>query len=298
MQTTLLLLAAACALSAESDAKKNSSLSVNPTLTHCLVSVKDEAQVPAQEAGLLISLKGEEGMQVKRGDVLAQIDASERRTQRELALIQEKAAKEQAENDINVRYAEAASKVAEAEYQQAIEANQKVRSTFPEAEVRRLKLAWHRAFLQIEQSQFEQRIASFTSQTRAAEVEAAETNIRRRQVMTPIDGEIVSRNKHVGEWVNPGDTVLRVVHFEKLRVEGFLKSSEYDPRDVAQRPVTVEVELARGRRVRLPGKITYVSPLVQAGAEYRVWADVANRKEDDQWLMRPGLTAAMTIEVK
>ena len=43
--------------------------------------------------------------------------------------------------------------------------------------------------------------------------------------------------------------------------------------------------------------ITFVNPLVQAGGEYRVWAEVVNRQENGEWLLRPGLEAEMTIDV-
>jgi hypothetical protein len=34
---------------------------------------------------------------------------------------------------------------------------------------------------------------------------------------------------------------------------------------------------------------------LKAGGEYRVWAEVANRRERGHWLLRPGLEARMTI---
>ncbi len=269
----------------------------NPTISNCLISVRDEVQVPAQEPGVLVSLPVEPGMQVEKGELLGKIDDTERQMQRRLALIEQQAAKEKAANDINVRYATAAARVAESEYQQAVDANKRVRGAFPEAEVRRLQLAWHRAFLQIEQSQVEQRMAQFEADTRAAEVEATAVNIARRQIISPVAGEVTELMKHEGEWVNPGDPVLRVVRFDTLRIEAFLNATQYDPHDVARRPVTVEVELARGRRVEFTGYISYVESAVQAGGEYRVWAEVTNRREGEQWLLRPGLTASMTIQV-
>jgi hypothetical protein len=92
--------------------------------------------------------------------------------------------------------------------------------------------------------------------------------------------------------------VLRVVRFDTLRVEGFLSSLKYDPAEVVNRSVEVSVELARGRRVKFPGKIVYVSPLVQAGGDYRVWAEVSNQQESGQWLLRPGLNATMVIKLR
>jgi multidrug resistance efflux pump len=270
----------------------------NPVLPRCVVSAKDEVQVPAQEAGMLTALPVREGVQVRAGDLLGRIDDSERQMEKRQALIEQQGAKEQADNDVNVRYADAAARVAETEYQQAVDANRRVRGTFPEAEVRRLKLAWHRAVLQIEQAQLEQRMAAFTSDSAAADVEAADTNIRRRQIVAPIDGEVVAMLRHAGEWVNPGEPVLRIVRFDTLRIEAFLNAAQFDPGDVAGKPVSVEVALARSRTVKLSGTIVYVSSLVQAGGQYRVWAEVANRRDVGGWLLRPGLDATMEIHVK
>ncbi len=55
---------------------------------------------------------------------------------------------------------------------------------------------------------------------------------------------------------------------------------------------------ARGQTVRLPGKVVFVSPLVQAGDRYRVRAEVENRQQNEHWLLRPGMSASMTIHVQ
>jgi fido (protein-threonine AMPylation protein) len=56
--------------------------------------------------------------------------------------------------------------------------------------------------------------------------------------------------------------------------------------------------LAQGQIAEFEGEIVYVHPFIESGNVYRVWAEVANRLEDDQWLLRPGQTATMTIDLK
>jgi multidrug resistance efflux pump len=270
----------------------------DPILENCLIVVEDEVKLPAQEPGVLIELNVEEGQRVHEGDLLGRIDESDAQIMKRQALAEQSAALEQAGNDINVRYATAAAKVAEAEYDQALQANAQVASAIAPAEVRRLKLAWHKAALQIEQSQLEQRMAAFTVKSKAAEVAAAENKIRRAQLIAPFDGEITELHLKKGEWVNPGDPVMRIVRFDTLRVEGFVNAKQYDPGEIIGQPVTVEVELARGRRVRQTGKIVLVNSEVQGGGDYRVEAEIANHQENGQWVFRPGLTAAMRIHLK
>jgi hypothetical protein len=43
------------------------------------------------------------------------------------------------------------------------------------------------------------------------------------------------------------------------------------------------------------GKIKFVSNKVEAGGEYKVWAEVTNKKYKGQWVLRPGVTLNMTV---
>lgn len=264
---------------------------------HCLVSLIEEAQVPAQEPGVLMKIPVREGSQVRQGDLLAQIDDTRAHMQQRVAELEFKVANEQATNDINVRYAAAAAKVAEAEYEEGLEANSKVTGTVPQAEIRRLLLTWRRSELQIEQAQLELRVAALQSEVRQAEVEAAALNIERRRITAPLDGVVVKLQRHVGEWVEPGDPVFHVIRMDRLRIEGFLNASQYAPGEIDGQPVTVRVELAQGRTEQFKGKVVFVSPQDQAGGEFRIWAEVLNRMENDHWLLRPGALADMTIHL-
>jgi len=302
MLVTLFVLTTALAVSVpvgEATAQEfTPSASENPVLPHCLVTIKEEVSVPAQEPGVLVTLNVQEGDQVQPNQELGRIDDGERRIQRKLAEIKRNSAKEAAENDVNIRYSRAAYLVAQQEFLMAEEANSKVRGTFPESEVARLRLAAERARLQIEQAEHDANLTGFEVQAAEAEVIATDENIRRRMIVVPIAGEVVERYKHVGEWVQPGDIVLRVVRFDVLRVEGFLNASKYDPGEVGNRPVVIEFSLAHGRKMQMEGKIVYVNSLVEAGGEYQVRAEIANHKENGQWLLRPGLTASMVIQLQ
>jgi len=93
--------------------------------------------------------------------------------------------------------------------------------------------------------------------------------------------------------------VLRVVNMDNLRVEGFLNADVFAPEQVQDAKVTITVELAAGRKATFPGTIDYVSPLVEATGDYRVWAEVKNRPGGGKypWLLRPGSEAEMWIEL-
>lgn len=267
------------------------------TRQRCLVSVINEAQVPAKEAGVLSDIPVSEGREVAVGDLLARIDDTQAKMAFRAAQFNFQVAQEKASDDVNVRYSTAAAAVAEAEYLQAVEANKRVPGTVPQAELRRLLLTWRRTQLEIERSQMELRVAGLESKVKEAEVEAALENVRRREIASPLEGVVVEVYRHLGEWVEPGDPVMHVVQMNRLRVETFLDARQVAPSEVLGRAVVVEVELARGRRQKFQGRLVFADPRVQAGAEYRVWVEVDNRQENGFWLLRPGLEAEMTIRL-
>jgi multidrug resistance efflux pump len=128
-----------------------------------------------------------------------------------------------------------------------------------------------------------------------ANVAAAGEDVERRLLRAPFEGDVTEIHLHVGEWAEEGKPIMRIVRMNRLRVEGFVKVRDILPADIVGRQVRVEAELAQGSTQTFSGEITFVSPVVQAGGEYRVWAEVANRQERGHWLLRPGLEARMSI---
>ena len=133
--------------------------------------------------------------------------------------------------------------------------------------------------------------------SKGVELEAAENAIERRLIKSPLAGVVVQIFPHEGEWMQPGDPLAHVVRTDKLRVEGFVNARQWNAEDVRDRPVTVEVQLAGGQRESFDGRIVFTSPLVQAGNNFRVVAEVDNRQnsQSKQWVLRAGQSARMTI---
>lgn len=285
----------ACGLASRGRAQEPSR--ADPVLQRCLVSLIEEAKVPAREAGVLVELGVREGDVVEKGALIAKIDDSQPQMERRKAKAEHDQAVAKAESDVDVRYAVAAELVAEAEYKKALESHAKVPGSVTEVERDRLKLNEKKGELQIEQAELERRLNGLAAQSKEVEVLAAESAIDRRLIKSPLDGVVVQVFPHQGEWMQPGDPLARVVRTDRLRVEGYVDSSRHDPAEVSGRPVTVEVALAGGRRETFKGRIVFTSPLVESGGDYRVFAEVDNRQDPGSrlWLLRPGQTATMTI---
>lgn len=270
-----------CAVSAQPAEALPASVPIND----CLIALDEEAEVAAQEPGVLMELPVKEGQAVKVSELLAKIDDT--LSQMELRVANNKlgVAKEQAASDVNVRYSKASADVAYAEYQQAVDANNKVPGSKPLAEVRELLLKHKYAVLSTEKSEMELRIAALQCKVSEAELDAAREKVERRHIKSPLDGQVRKIYRHVGEWVAAGDPVVHVVRVNRLRSEGFLNASQFAPGEISGRPVTIKVTFARGRTETFKGTIVFVDPLVQAGSQYLVRAAVENREENGQWLL-------------
>ncbi|MBS0207692.1 MAG: HlyD family efflux transporter periplasmic adaptor subunit [Planctomycetes bacterium] len=263
----------------------------------CLVSAIDEVEVPAQEPGLLSELTARPGQQVKRSDILGRINDTSASLRKQAAEAERDIAVEKASNDVNARYARAVRKVAETEYRLNADANAKVPGTKSLVEMQKLQLSIDQATLQIEQAEHDQKLAGLEAAANQIKVRLADDEIQRRQIRAPLAGEVVEVLYRAGEWVQMGDTVVRIVRLDRLRVEAFIKADRYSRSDVQGRPVQIRVAIGPNQQVTFAGQVTFVDPRIQAGGVYQVWAEVDNRQTDGQWELRPGLDAEMTIEL-
>lgn len=271
----------------------------DPVLDRCLIKIKgeNEIRIPAQEAGVLIGMPVKEGSRVAKGDLLARIDDREAKAALQVTEYSLQSAQQRAQEDIEIRYAQAAEDVAKVDVLQDLKANRDHPGAIPDIEIRRKKLDLKRSSLQIEKAQKDQILAGLESKTKEAERDAAKMALEWRTITAPFAGEVVTTYRHQSEWVNPGDPILKLVRFDTLHVEGIAYAHLYDRGELQGKPVTVKVARARGREITLQGNIVYVDPIVQSDGSYRVRAEVKNEREGNNWLIQPGLEARMTIHL-
>ena len=278
---------------------------------NCNVSSFQSTDVAAEEAGVLKKFHVREGTVVLVADKLVQIGNEDAQARFESAKLDHEAAELEALSNVNVRAAKEAEKVAAAELAESNAVNEASKGAIPPTQIRREELTQKRAKLQIEVAELEHRVAGLTSKVRESQVKVAELSVKRRLITSLIDGVVERRYKDVGEWVQPGEPIIQVIHMERLRVEGFLRADQVAPTDVIGKSVSVEVVFTKtGSRTEsdsatnselfgpFKGKLEFVSNQVQVGGEYRVWTEVANRKTPEgRWVLRPGMVATMKIDL-
>jgi macrolide-specific efflux system membrane fusion protein len=264
-------------------------------LEHCLVSLIDDVEIPAERAGVLTSLSVKEGDQLAKDAIVGTVDPEQARFQHEAALADAAGAKTKADSELEIEYAVATHRTADAEHKIALSANQKQPGAVSVVELEKLRLAAEQAKIKIDVMRLESVVRRSESRGFDAKADLAEVDVTSREIRSPLAGEVVEVPIRAGEWVEPGKPVVRIVRLDRLRVEGFCRFSELAPGAVFHRPVRVSVDFAGGRSEVFEGRVTFVSPLVQPGGEYRIWAEVENRREGEHWLLRPGLDAQMEL---
>jgi RND family efflux transporter MFP subunit len=259
-----------------------------------LLRLIEQVDVPARESGVLAGIQVVEGQMVDEGATVAQIDDAEARIGEEHAKTELEIARSNATNTVNVRSAKKSVEVAQAELRRSTESNERYPKSISESEMDRLRLIVEKGRLEVEQSEHEFRIAGFNQRVKENDYRAAQQKVKQHKITAPLAGVVVQVQRHRGEWVKPGDVVVRILRLDRLRAEGFVKMEPWSD-DLQGRPVRVLVDQTKAAGAEFPGKIVFVDPEIDpVNAQVRVWAEVENR----DLRLRPGMKARMVLQRK
>lgn len=262
-----------------------------PQKLSVLVTLIEQVDVPAQEAGALTRLMVKEGGLVRTGELLAQVDDEEARLAVAKAKMEFEIARAEAANDLKVRIAQKASEVAQTELKRARESVKAYPKSVSATELDRLSLTADKTLFEVDQAKHERGIARLTQGLKENEVQQAQRKLIRRQVLAPLDGMVVQTHRHVGEWVEPGEKVIRLVRLDRLRVEGFLNAGAVGGRLAGSR-VRLIVDLPGKPNSTFDGAITFISPEINpVNGQIRVWAEVENKGLQ----LRPGQRGTLLL---
>jgi multidrug efflux pump subunit AcrA (membrane-fusion protein) len=263
---------------------------------NCQVALIEEARISANEAGELVELEAKLGLEVEPDTVLGRIDDRQPRAELRVAEMEAQVARTQAESDVEIKVADKLTQVTKAEYDQVIDAINKVAGAKSQSEVRIKRYKWEEARLQTEKATVDQHIMAMTADAKAAKLDAAKIAVERRQIKSRIKGQVVELLLHAGEWANPGDPVLRIIRLDTLWVEGFVSIKECNPSSLLGRKAEFKSPL---NDTTFVGKIEFVKPEIEPGGELvLIKAKVINtRLANNQWVLLPGLKGQMSIDL-
>ncbi|MGE5194480.1 MAG: efflux RND transporter periplasmic adaptor subunit [Deltaproteobacteria bacterium] len=273
--------AAASAWSGSETAPRGKGSPRSVRVEQCTVKLLDEVVLACERPGVLGNIAVREGDTVREGQLLASLKDDVARAA--LAV-----AEAEAESDVDIRFAQAASGVAQLEHERMVEANRRVPQTIPEIEVRKAGLAAEKTVLEIEK-------ATQNRKVHLLKRDEAAVQLTTYRIEAPFEGFVTRVHFSKGASVKQGDPVIELVSTKKVRVEGEVALSDL----TFVRPGSrVSVQLdgpdvpAEAGNKSYPGKIVFVDvKSTKVEHKIRVWAEVDNLENS----LRGGLLATMTI---
>ncbi len=263
-------------------------------ISSAVIKVSEEVAVPARDPGVLSKVEVKEGQLVEEGATVVCLLDTDIRLAVERARLEADIAKRKAKNEVDIHYARKSTDVARAELARSVDTNEKYPRTVSNSELDRQRLLVEQGELQIKKAEHERDLAGLEREIRDNEHQTALDQLDRRIVTSPLRGMVVEILRRRGEWVQPGDSVVRIVRLDRLKAEGFLPV-KHAGLDLVGSKVKLQVATTGDQTLESTGQIVFISPEIDPlNAQVRFWAEVENK----DLKLRPGMQATLTIEPK
>lgn len=217
----------------------------------------DEVTVSAEQGGQLLEFTALEGLRLAAGGVVAQVDTTSLSLQRREILSQQGAAQTRiSEADAQVGVLQAQLATADEEYQRmrrlyAAEAATSQQLSKAEGEVRVLRA-------RIQAARAMSRGTRQETGSAGARVAQLSERIQQASVVNPVSGTVLTTFAERGEVVQPGQPLYSIADLESLVLRAYVSGSQL-ARVRSGATVQVQVDTADGKRMSLPGQVTWVA---------------------------------------
>lgn len=262
----------------------------------CVVDTLYKILIPARQSGVLTRLLIRKGSVVEAGQVVGQIDDTD--ALQRLAMVESdlELAKREMESSTRVAFAKQS-----AEFEKSIyETNQKLAANrvVNEVDVRRSYLSWQRSNSELELTKFEHENRTLEVANFKAQVAIAQKDVDDRKIVSTRDGIVSQTLKSEGEWANQGEPIAVLDHMATLQVKASVSYGEFRPHEISGAMATLIIGASSGEFETFEcGPIVQIGPEIILDDKYEVWIDVKNRKEKGHWVLRPRMSAQLTIKL-
>jgi len=262
----------------------------NVVVDSVVLSPLNEAEVPAQQTGLLYEILVTEGDIVEAGEDLAVLDLRQAELEVEQVRLEHAQAETKATNRVRVEYAEKSLEVAEAELRRSDDSVSKFAKSISESQLDVERLTVEQYRLEKKQAEHELELDEIEVRVKLNQLAAAQLRLDKHRIVAPFTGAVVLVRGRVGEWVEVGAPVVQLVGVDRLRAEGFLSADQV----AAAKPgskVIFRVD-ANHQSNGIEGVLRFVSPVMDpVTRQVRVWAEVSNT----EGRLRPGQQGSLEI---
>lgn len=258
---------------------------------NALLKTIESTVVSAEVTGKIEALTVVEGDEVRLNQPLGKIHDTAVMLRLERTKIAMAIARKKRQSDIDLRLAKGRAAVAQNELERAESANARLANTYGPKEVDRLRLVASSAQIEIERASYDRELFELEVLNAENEYRQAEELLAQHQIRSPAIGIVASLNRRVGEWVEPGTELLRIVRIDRLRVEGFISGAAASKNLVGSlAKVTVMVD---GDAKLVEGRVVFVSTEANSiNGQIRVYLEIDNSQGE----FLPGMRVEASIE--
>ncbi|MDR1959970.1 MAG: HlyD family efflux transporter periplasmic adaptor subunit [Planctomycetaceae bacterium] len=235
------------------------------------------------------------GTLVFKDQIICQLDDRPQQAQKAYTESKLAIAKREAEKTIEVEYADAGSKVQNALYNISLRANERIANAVANAELIYQYLQCVQALLQVQKAQYDLDTKKIELDMHQQELNVAETEVKLRQIRSPINGMVVKIATEAGSVVREGEPIMKIVQLDKLKVVGKVECLKVDQRMIDKKHVTIKATYPGGHVEEFEGFVRFASPMIESGRTFEIEVEVTNRRDGDFWLLGPGKFVDLTI---
>jgi multidrug efflux pump subunit AcrA (membrane-fusion protein) len=244
---------------------------------NCIVRYAEEIQLPALASGRIEQVFVKDNQSVDFETPIMRLDDRSMLIRRQAQQLRLDAARRQAVDDVDLRYAETAL----AEAQEELDASRSVQKDFSGAvsssQLRRLRLAVQRGGVEVERAKKLRLDAATAVDLQEAELAVLEDQLQHLQIKSSLAGVVVKLSKHAGEWVQTGETVATIARLDRVHVNAIIDAANLPADQILGLRVSVYWrERSDSDEQALSGHIISVDPQVLPGGKFRVHAEIIN----------------------
>jgi multidrug efflux pump subunit AcrA (membrane-fusion protein) len=261
-------------------------------ITEAQASLIQNTFVASPLAAQVDEILVKEGDEVAAGSPMVRLQADVIRTELEAARAAVAAARVAAENDVDARYAVRSLEVRERELAMSQDANKNFTGAIPSTEIDKLQLVVDQSRLAIEQAEHDQQIAAATLEEKEAAARLVEARLEQHTIHAPVNGIIVEIEGDVGEWMETGKPVVRIISTDPIRIECFVDGRQHG-KELVGSEVEFRVTGSHPQDEAAKGRVTFVSPeLNPVTGQVKLWAEIQNANQK----VRAGMRGSLSID--
>jgi len=257
----------------------------------------DRVAVSASVDGVIKSISGRPGSLIMKDQTLIELDTQRRQKELAVALTDYRALKLRSENNAREESGRAREYSARVNLEKLREVTNRYQVNVPALEIVRAESQLKEASSDLAGAKQERSQFKVEADSRLRQSELLVHDLEQSIINSQYDGTIAQVEKHAGEFVQAGETIVELYRMDRLSGVVLVDREQLLPEEAID--VTGELVIESKNESR-SYKITIVRtlPRVDVDGKYRAFVEIENeRHESGNWRLLPGMSGRATFEI-